>query len=152
MDSHAPRRPPRALPSSTAPPPRRLFQTTHAPPGPRAPSRATTASKPSTVHIPPDASTNPDADLVERDSQGNYKIIAAPAAMRLAIEKPMTAEEEEREQERQVIALYGRSGAWSDQAAVQEEIEGALKSSMSRMIASLETDKWMFEGEGGRKN
>lgn len=32
--------------------------------------------------------------------------------------------------------------------AVLEEIKVALKSSLERQVASLETDRWMFEGEG----
>ena len=35
--------------------------------------------------------------------------------------------------------------------AILEEIKVALKSSLERKVASLEADRWMFEGEGGRK-
>jgi hypothetical protein len=36
-------------------------------------------------------------------------------------------------------------------AAIMDEIKAALKSSMERAVASLETDRWMFEGESGKK-
>lgn len=35
-------------------------------------------------------------------------------------------------------------------AAVFDEIKAALKSSLERKVASLETDRWMFEGESGK--
>lgn len=118
------RRPTRAPP--THPPPRRpLFHTTtttsstshppsNAPSGPRAPIRTTT-SKPPHVHIPPDRTVSPSADLVERDAQGNYKMTGPSAALRRAMEKPTDPEEEEKEQEEAVIAMYKRGmggGAW----------------------------------------
>jgi hypothetical protein len=50
------------------------------------------------------------------------------------------------EQENEVIELYGKPNARWDTAAV-EEIKNALKSSLRKKVASLEEDKWMFEGE-----
>lgn len=35
--------------------------------------------------------------------------------------------------------------------AIVEEIKVALKSSLERKVASLEADRWMFEGDSGRK-
>lgn len=55
------------------------------------------------------------------------------------------------EAERQIIDLYGKSTAHWDAAAIEEEIKIALKSSLRKKVASLEDDKWMFEGEGERK-
>jgi hypothetical protein len=36
-------------------------------------------------------------------------------------------------------------------AAILDEIKTALKASMERSVASLEADRWMFEGESGKK-
>jgi hypothetical protein len=35
--------------------------------------------------------------------------------------------------------------------AVEEEIKGALKSSARRKVASLQEDRWMFEGGGEKR-
>jgi hypothetical protein len=43
--------------------------------------------------------------------------------------------------------LYGKPNAQWDAAAVEDEIKAALKSSLRKKVASLEEDKWMFEGE-----
>jgi hypothetical protein len=43
--------------------------------------------------------------------------------------------------------LYGKPNAHWDAAAAEEEIKAALKSSLRKKVASLEDDKWMFEGE-----
>ncbi|KAF2446318.1 hypothetical protein P171DRAFT_483667 [Karstenula rhodostoma CBS 690.94] len=181
----------------------------------RANSRTTAASKPTTVHISPDDTNNPDNDLVERDAAGNYKIMAPSAAMKAGVAPPISPEQEEKDQEDQIIALYGqnschwdqagrdggcvRRGAgalceamerlspgdqdewewdgwgfwdaeariamledtqwgievegfckWTNEQAVLDEIKAALKSSLERKVASLETDRWMFEGDGGK--
>lgn len=46
-----------------------------------------------------------------------------------------------------MIDLYGKSNAHWDAAAIEEEIKIALKSSLRKKVASLEEDKWMFQGE-----
>jgi hypothetical protein len=51
------------------------------------------------------------------------------------------------EQENQLIDLYGKQNAHWDPAAVEEEIKAALKSSLKKKTASIEEDRWMFEGE-----
>jgi hypothetical protein len=51
-----------------------------------------------------------------------------------------------------MINLYGKTNAQWDAVAVEEEIRAALKSSLKKKVASLEDDRWMFEGGGeGRK-
>jgi hypothetical protein len=50
-----------------------------------------------------------------------------------------------------MIDLYGKQNAHWDPAAVEEEIKGALKSSLKKKVASIQDDKWMFEGDG-KKN
>jgi hypothetical protein len=50
------------------------------------------------------------------------------------------------EQENQTIELYGKQNAHWDPKAVEEEIKAALKSSARKNVASLEEDRWMFEG------
>jgi hypothetical protein len=42
--------------------------------------------------------------------------------------------------------LYGKQNAHWDPKAVEEEIKAALKSSARKNVASLEEDRWMFEG------
>jgi hypothetical protein len=46
-----------------------------------------------------------------------------------------------------MIDLYGKQNAHWDPAAVEEEIKAALKSSLKKKTASIEEDRWMFEGE-----
>lgn len=46
-----------------------------------------------------------------------------------------------------MIDLYGKPNAHWDAAAIEEEIKIALKSSLKKKVASLEDDKWMFQGE-----
>ena len=46
-----------------------------------------------------------------------------------------------------MIDLYGKPNAHWDAAAIEEEIKIALKSSLRKKVASLEEDKWMFQGE-----
>ena len=47
-----------------------------------------------------------------------------------------------------MIELYGQQHAHWDAEAVEVEIKAAIKSSLQRKVASLEEDKWMFQGEG----
>jgi len=80
------------------------------------PSHAT-SSHPSTRPTIPIAPSDPDpaADLVERDSAGNYKISAPITAMKMG-SGGAGAEDEEVEQENQMIALYGKENCHWDQA------------------------------------
>jgi hypothetical protein len=56
------------------------------------------------------------------------------------------------EQENELINLYGKTNAQWDVAVVEEEIRAALKSSLKKKVASLDEDRWMFEGDReGRK-
>jgi hypothetical protein len=50
-------------------------------------------------------------------------------------------------QENELIELYGKPNAHWDAAAIEEEIKGALKSSLRKKIVSIEEDKWMFQGD-----
>jgi hypothetical protein len=50
-----------------------------------------------------------------------------------------------------MIDLYGKQNAHWDPVAVEEEIKGALKSSLRRKVAGAQEDKWMFEGDGEKK-
>jgi hypothetical protein len=47
-----------------------------------------------------------------------------------------------------MIELYGQQHAHWDAEAVEAEIKAAIKTSLQRKVASLEEDKWMFQGEG----
>lgn len=42
--------------------------------------------------------------------------------------------------------MYGKPNPAWDNAAVEEEIKGAIKSSLDKKVANLQEDKWMFEG------
>lgn len=46
-----------------------------------------------------------------------------------------------------MIELYGQQTAHWDKQAVEAEVKAALKSSLAKKVASLNDDKWMFEGE-----
>lgn len=46
-----------------------------------------------------------------------------------------------------MIELYGQQNPHLDKAAVEAEVKAALKSSLTKKVASLDDDKWMFEGE-----
>ena len=50
------------------------------------------------------------------------------------------------EHENAIIDMYGKPNPAWDNAAVEEEIKGAIKSSLDKKVASLQEDKWMFEG------
>jgi hypothetical protein len=51
------------------------------------------------------------------------------------------------EQENQMIELYGQQNAHWNKEAVEAEVKAALKSSLAKTVASLDEDKWMFEGD-----
>lgn len=70
---------------------------------------------PKSVHIAAE-SPDPSDDLVERDSAGNYKIMAPTTAMKMGVNGVRSAEDEEKEQEDQMIALYGKQNCHWDQA------------------------------------
>lgn len=113
MDHRRPIRPPH--PTNPRRPLFNTASTSSAHPS-RANSRGAATSKPATVHISPDDTNNRDDDLVERDAAGNYKIMAPSTAMKMAVEPPVSPEQEEKEQEDQMIALYGKSNCHWDQA------------------------------------
>ena len=46
-----------------------------------------------------------------------------------------------------MIDMYGKPSTHWDAAGFEEEIKAALKSSLRKKVASLEEDKWMFQGE-----
>lgn len=46
-----------------------------------------------------------------------------------------------------MIDLYGRKIAHYDEKVVEAEVKAALKSSLAKKVASLEDDKWMFQGD-----
>jgi hypothetical protein len=77
----------------------------------------TTSSNPNARPTIPIATEEPDpaADLVERDSAGNYTISAPITAMKMG-SGGTGAEDEELEQENQMIALYGKENCHWDQA------------------------------------
>lgn len=127
--------------------------------------RQNPAHNKSAVHIATEEAS-PDDDLVERDSNGAYKVNAPSTAMKMGVGAVRSTEEEEREQEEQMIALYGKPNVHWDQAgmflgkeaasmcrtrltetAILEEVKAALQSSMERKVQSLEADRWMFEGD-----
>ena len=42
---------------------------------------------------------------------------------------------------------HGKPNTHWDTNAVEEEVRAALKSSLRKKVASLEDDRWMFEGD-----
>ncbi len=46
-----------------------------------------------------------------------------------------------------MIELYDQQNAHWGKEAVKADIKAALKSSLAKKVASLEDDKWMFEGD-----
>ncbi|KAH7087659.1 hypothetical protein FB567DRAFT_525449 [Paraphoma chrysanthemicola] len=111
---------------------------------------------PSTRRQPPTSVVRPDTatifqqpmedELVERNEKGEYKVDAPNTSYKHLVAMSREADEET-EQENQMIELYGKQNAHWDPAAVEEEIKGALKSSLKKKTASIEDDRWMFEGE-----
>lgn len=92
----------------------------------------------------------PDQDFVERDAQGNFKIAAPHHGYRNMVLG--LAEEEvdpETSQDNETICLYERRNSHWDPKMVEEEIRVALKNSLKKKVASIEEDRWMFEGEMG---
>jgi hypothetical protein len=51
------------------------------------------------------------------------------------------------EHENAMIQLYGKPNPHLGAAEVEEEIRLALKSSLKKKVASLDEDKWMFQGD-----
>ncbi|KAF2253964.1 hypothetical protein BU26DRAFT_516218 [Trematosphaeria pertusa] len=102
------------------------------------------------VHIAAEES-DPKDDLVERDSAGNYSMLAPTTAMKMGVNSVRSELDDETEQENQMIALYGKQNHHWDQAAILEEIKAALQSSLEKKVQSLEHDRWMFEGDGKSK-
>ncbi|KAG9196044.1 hypothetical protein G6011_01165 [Alternaria panax] len=91
-----------------------------------------------------------DEEFVERDALGEY-IIKAPTPVYRDMGVGSEGDEEA-EQENEVVNLYGKANVQWDMAAVEDEIRAALKRSLKNKVASLEDDRWMFEGDGeGRK-
>lgn len=54
---------------------------------------------------------------------------------------------EEIGQDNEMISLYEKRNSHWDPKIVEEEIRVALKNSLKKKVASIEDDKWMFEGE-----
>ncbi|KAI4681408.1 uncharacterized protein J4E84_007644 [Alternaria hordeiaustralica] len=110
----------------------------------RRQNQAAPSIRPDSREIEQDIFMQPTEDeFVERDDIGEY-IVKAPA--------PVYREMGVGKQENEMIQLYGKTNAQWDAVAVEEEIRVALKSSLKKKVASLEDDRWMFEGEGeGRK-
>ena len=46
-----------------------------------------------------------------------------------------------------MIELYWQQNAHWNKEAVEAEVKAALKSSLAKKVASLEDDKWVFEGD-----
>ncbi|PVI07688.1 hypothetical protein DM02DRAFT_608770 [Periconia macrospinosa] len=143
MDSRRPVRPP---PTSR----RAVFHPSTSQSRRNNPLNTNAHPKPS-VHIASEEPIPAD-DLVERDSAGNYKTMGPTTAMKIGVTGGMKGEAEEQdEQERQMIGLYGKENGHWDQAAIMDEVKTALRSSLEKKVQSLENDRWMFEGEGKGK-
>ncbi|KAF1947017.1 hypothetical protein EJ02DRAFT_392773 [Clathrospora elynae] len=135
MDNRAVRLPPTA---------RRNIFTTHAQQQPRRQQNVPT--------IRPDREAvfqQPAEDeLVERTAEGEYVVHAPqPVYRNMALVSLGREGQEDIDQENELIDLYGKPNAHWDAAAIEEEIKVALKSSLSRKVASLDEDNWMFRGE-----
>jgi hypothetical protein len=102
-------------------------------------------------------------ELVERDAKGEYSMCAPQTTYKhLAMGLGHEVDEETGidtdstyaygsandfpEHENQLIDMYGKPNAHWDAVAVEEEIKAALKSSRRKLVASIEDDRWMFEG------
>ncbi|KAJ8113923.1 hypothetical protein OPT61_g4075 [Boeremia exigua] len=122
------------------------------PPGARRnPFQSTRRQNPTAVR--PDTATifqQPmESELVERAPNGEYALYAPQTVykhMALGLSNGRDSDEET-EQENQVIELYGRKHTHWDKEAVEAEVKAALKSSLAKKVASLEDDRWMFEGD-----
>ncbi|OAL02434.1 hypothetical protein IQ06DRAFT_303138 [Phaeosphaeriaceae sp. SRC1lsM3a] len=126
------------------------IRATRPPPSRRALFHASTRRQAQPSVVRPDTATifqQPMEDeLVERDEKGQYKI-NTPSTMYKHLAMGMGREsDEEAEHENAVIDMYGKPNPAWDQAAVEEEIKSAIKSSLSKKVASLQEDRWMFEG------
>lgn len=88
-------------------------------------------------------------EFVERDAQGEYKIAAPhPVYKNMVALSGAPEEDEESNQDNEVIGLYEKRNSHWDPKLVEEEIRAALKNSLRKKVASIEHDRWMFEGEG----
>ncbi|KAJ4379170.1 hypothetical protein N0V86_005214 [Didymella sp. IMI 355093] len=88
-------------------------------------------------------------EMVERKPDGDYAIFAPQTVykhMALGLGNGRESDEET-EQENQIIQLYGQKNAQWDKEAVEAEVKAALKSSLAKKVASIEDDKWMFQGD-----
>ncbi|KAH6622360.1 hypothetical protein C7974DRAFT_220659 [Boeremia exigua] len=88
-------------------------------------------------------------EMVERTSNGEFALYAPQTVykhMALGLGSGRESDEDT-EQENQIIELYGRKNTHWDTEAVEAEVKAALKSSLAKKVASLEDDKWMFEGD-----
>ncbi|KAL6704567.1 hypothetical protein ACN47E_008077 [Coniothyrium glycines] len=92
-------------------------------------------------------------ELVERTENGEYSVAAPQAVYRNVATGMGNEAHEEIEQENELIDLYDKPNAHWDAATVEQEIKGALKSSLRKKVASIKDDKWMFQAESdiGRK-
>ncbi|KAF1933429.1 uncharacterized protein M421DRAFT_415772 [Didymella exigua CBS 183.55] len=97
-----------------------------------------------------------EGEMVERNADGDYALFAPQTVykhMALGLSDGRESDEETAH-ENQMIELYGQKNAHWDKEAVEAEVKAALKSSLAKKIASIEDDRWMFEGnvEGLGKN
>ncbi|KAJ4324124.1 hypothetical protein N0V94_001480 [Neodidymelliopsis sp. IMI 364377] len=88
-------------------------------------------------------------ELVERTPNGEYVLYAPQTVYKhMALGLGDGRErDEETEHESRTIELYGQKNALWDQETLEAEVKTALKSSLGKKVASLEDDKWMFEGD-----
>ncbi|CAA9958038.1 hypothetical protein PTMSG1_01612 [Pyrenophora teres f. maculata] len=110
----------------------------------------TPSIRPDSREVEPDIFQQPTEDeLVERDDQGEYVIHAPVPVYRNNNADAEREGDDEAEQENELIEMYvnGKPDAHWDADAVEEEVRAALKNSLRKKVASLEDDKWMFEGE-----
>ncbi|KAH6866337.1 hypothetical protein J4E91_007709 [Alternaria rosae] len=151
MDNRAIRLPPTTRRNIFAAHTTQQQQTQSQQPPARRQNQAAPSIRPDSREIEQDIFMQPTQDeFVERDDIGEY-VVKAPAPVYR--EMGVGSEgDEEGEQENEMIQLYGKTNAQWDAVVVEEEIRAALKSSLKKKVASLEDDRWMFEGEGeGRK-
>ncbi|EOA89429.1 uncharacterized protein SETTUDRAFT_167901 [Exserohilum turcica Et28A] len=119
----------------------------------RRPNHNAPSVRPDSREIQPDIFMQPlEDELVEKDVQGDY-VTHAPVPVYKNMGTVSLGQEgdEEAEQENEVIEMYGKPNGHWDAAELEEEIRIALQSSLRRKVASLEDDRWMFEGDGEGK-
>ncbi|KAH9872656.1 hypothetical protein J1614_005050 [Plenodomus biglobosus] len=86
-------------------------------------------------------------EFVERDEQGEYKIAAPHPVYKNMALGVAPEEDEETNQDNEMISLYEKGHSHFDPKMVEEEVRVALKNSMRKNVASIEDDRWMYEGE-----